>query len=111
MSISRRSFFGLMGASIVATPALAELLTPKRAIFLPPKGGWHPNSLLTASMIREEALRVLSVNMEFMVYMIPRMYDADFDRTMKAAVINIRKPTAYDIRVGDRLTIEGVTRA
>lgn len=27
----------------VATPALAELLTPKRTVFLPPRGGWWDN--------------------------------------------------------------------
>lgn len=48
MSISRRSFFGLMGAAVVATPALAELLTPKRTIFLPPKGGWVPGVQFTS---------------------------------------------------------------
>lgn len=44
MSISRRSFLrnALAGAIVgaVAGPELVELLTPKRTIFLPPRGGW-----------------------------------------------------------------------
>jgi hypothetical protein len=40
--MNRRGFFGLLAASaaVVASPELAELLLPKRTIFLPPSGGW-----------------------------------------------------------------------
>jgi hypothetical protein len=42
--MNRRNFLqSLLGGAIVgavATPALAELLAPKRTIFLPPRGGW-----------------------------------------------------------------------
>lgn len=42
--LTRRKFLRTLGtaafAGVVATPALAELLTPKPTIFLPPRGGW-----------------------------------------------------------------------
>lgn len=47
--LDRRTFLRgmLKGAVIgaVATPALAELLTPKRTVFLPPAGGWWGNTV------------------------------------------------------------------
>lgn len=40
--MNRRGFFGLLAASaaVAVTAELAELLAPKRTIFLPPVGGW-----------------------------------------------------------------------
>lgn len=42
--MNRRGFFRALAVGavtgVVATPALVELLTPKRTIFLPPRGGW-----------------------------------------------------------------------
>jgi hypothetical protein len=40
--MNRRGFFGLVAASaaVVVAPELAELLVPRRTIFLPPAGGW-----------------------------------------------------------------------
>ncbi len=67
--MNRRGFFGLLAgaaATAIALPEL-ELLIPKRTIFLPPIGGWmRGNLLLTPAMIANEALRVLSMNIEFM---------------------------------------------
>lgn len=45
--MDRRSFLrGALGAAvgIVAAAPLVEALTPKRTIFLPPRGGWTTNS-------------------------------------------------------------------
>lgn len=46
--LDRRKFLkGLLGGAVVgavAAPALAELLEPKRTIFLPPRGGWWDNT-------------------------------------------------------------------
>lgn len=48
-SMNRRNFlraaFNTTLVGTVATPALAELFTPKRTIFLPPRGGWLPSTL------------------------------------------------------------------
>lgn len=44
--MNRRGFLGLLAATPVAAvlaPDLVELLTPTRAIFLPPRGGWLPS--------------------------------------------------------------------
>lgn len=47
--MDRRTFLrGILKTAIigaVTTPALAELLTPKRTIFLPPAGGWLDNTV------------------------------------------------------------------
>lgn len=121
--MNRRGFFGLLGAAAatVALPEL-ELLVPKRTIFLPPKGGWvRGNQLLTIDMIAKEALRVFTVNLELMAT-INREYSLEFSNdggksfidAPRTGVITLRKPLRYaskDIRVGDRLTIEGVHRA
>lgn len=42
--MNRRGFMGLLAAAPIAAvlaPDLAELLAPKRTIFLPPRGGWR----------------------------------------------------------------------
>lgn len=55
--MNRRGFLRnvLAGAAVgvVATPALAELLTPKRSIFLPPRGGWS-SWVLTEALVWED---------------------------------------------------------
>jgi len=52
--MKRRGFLGLLtgaaAAAVVAPAALAEILEPKRTIFLPPKGGWAPRDFSTANM-------------------------------------------------------------
>jgi hypothetical protein len=40
MNVSRRSFLFGSAAVVLASAELAELLAPRRTIFLPPHGGW-----------------------------------------------------------------------
>lgn len=69
---TRRNFLRALatGAAVgvVAPAALAELLAPKRTIFLPPRGGWaaslpqsfhFPGYVLTVHHIDPKALRIL----------------------------------------------------
>lgn len=70
MSLTRRSFLGLLaaGTAIAVAPELAALLAPKRTIFLPPVGGWikpyefnkiRGNRLMTLDeLVREMAARM-----------------------------------------------------
>lgn len=42
--MNRRGFLGLLAAApaaVVLAPDLAEMLAPRRTIFLPPRGGWR----------------------------------------------------------------------
>jgi hypothetical protein len=45
MSLTRRGFLGFLAGAVAAAPAAValaeELVTPKRTIFLPPRGGWR----------------------------------------------------------------------
>jgi hypothetical protein len=122
--MNRRGFFSLIGGAAVAAIALPELelLVPTRTIFLPPAGGWigRGNQLFTIKMISEEAMRVLSQNMEFMSE-IDREYDRSFievsddaGKTFKrlplkqSGTVQVFRPPRYDLRVGDKITIGGV---
>ena len=68
--MNRRGFFGLLASTPVALVAgaeLAELLAPRRTIFLPPRGGWLPPSwgmgtfsnVASATDLTEESLEKL----------------------------------------------------
>jgi hypothetical protein len=101
--MNRRGFFGLLAgaaagaAAIAVSPDLAELLTPRRTIFLPPVGGWmgRGNQLLTQKMITEEALRVLSMTLEFEA--LTKAFDPAFlpKATVASSVITIHRPLRY----------------
>lgn len=63
--LDRRTFLrGMLKTAVigaVATPALAELLTPKRTIFLPPRSGWLDNTTgqtATAQEIYDDITRL-----------------------------------------------------
>jgi hypothetical protein len=57
--ISRRNFLRTLGtaavAGVVATPAIVELLAPKRTIFLPPHGGWVINEARIRKLVEFNA--------------------------------------------------------
>lgn len=63
--MDRRTFLrGILRTAVVgavAAPALAELLTPKPTIFLPPRGGWWVNDTwptATAQEIYDDVCRL-----------------------------------------------------
>jgi hypothetical protein len=59
--MNRRSFLKFLlptsGAAVVAPELLAEIWTPKRTIFLPPRGGWL-SALFTGETGRYENIRI-----------------------------------------------------
>lgn len=58
--MNRRGFLKYLGAATVASAAGIDLIDTARTFFLPPAGGWRRgNTLLTASQIANEALKVL----------------------------------------------------
>ena len=71
--MDRRAFFKMLGSAAAVTaagllvpPDLLELLAPEKTIILPPAGGWvaRPrNTLLTMSMLTNEALVMLRSNL------------------------------------------------
>jgi hypothetical protein len=96
--MNRRGFFGLLAGAAAATIALPdiELLVPKRTIFLPPAGGWvRGNQLLTVKYIAEEALRVLTMNIEFAA--LEKAFDPAFlpKAEVICSTINVRRPLRY----------------
>ena len=99
--MNRRGFFGLLaGAAVVPLVAVPELDLGRR-IFLPPRGGWlaRGNTLLSADMLAREMLKIFTVQAQFIAD-INRDYDPSFAR------VTLR--TEDRIRIGDRITIEGV---
>lgn len=104
--MNRRGFLGLVGAAVVAPLVPLPELDVGRRIFLPPRGGWRMSlgviefPTLTPAMIARECLRVLHVNAVFIAH-IDREYDDTFAR------VTLR--TENRIRIGDRITIQGLT--
>jgi hypothetical protein len=94
--MNRRGFFAMLGAAAVApivpVPEL-DLEPLTRKIFLPPAGGWLArggNTLLTIDQLAREALQVFRVEMAI-------------------SGVDGRAEMGY-IRVGDRITIQGLIR-
>lgn len=84
--MNRRGFFGLFtaGTAVAINPALAELLVPKRTIFLPPAGGWlGGNRLLTVDALVKDLLATFEQAMHEsnqLAEQVNREYDESFYR-------------------------------
>ena len=97
INLTRRGFFGLLAgaaAGVAISDELADMLSPRKTIILPPAGVWIPkgNQLLTVSMITAEALRILEKDMAF-AYSINRQYD-QYSGPGELSVV-VRKPAMY----------------
>jgi hypothetical protein len=70
--MNRRGFFkGLLGAAagVAISDQLVEALQPKRAIFLPPRGGWYPAHVrIPPRYIREARQFDINNDVEFYRY-------------------------------------------
>jgi hypothetical protein len=120
---SRRGFFGLLGGAAAAAIGAPEIEIVTRKIFLPPRGGWPGATFtgreLTMSLhdFAERFLRPAMLQVSSVIEAdAQRIYDPAFVSGNRTHTINIKRPTiyqrdAFQFVVGDRFTIEGVTRA
>lgn len=118
--MNRRGFLGLLAAAAAVPLVPVPELDVGRRIFLPPRGGWMAggllgrysgfsssdmlletgNVLLTPAEVARDALRIFNIVAEF---------HADIDREFDADFARVTLRTANRIRIGDRITIEGVS--
>lgn len=70
--MNRRGFLRALGTAatvgVVAPAALAELLAPKRTIFLPPRGGWYSSAFDIQTAIGAELDKLFAASYGTPIY-------------------------------------------